>query len=500
MHARHMPGADRPLGRVIRQSAIYAVGNATVKASGLLLAPLYLNPAYLTVENFGYFALLSVTAQLGIFAVGLGLAHGLLKFMSDPELQHERQALPFTAFLSTTLAAAAALFLFLIGAGPLGTILLDSAASGHLVRLLAVYVVLKVVGNIPLMMLRIHERAGIYAIAVVAEMLALVGCVYYFLVVEERGLEGIMMAYAVSAGLSAGVMTVAMLSRVPWIVRTHLVRPLIRYGAPLVMAGLAGWFLNAGDRYILKWFSTTDVIAVYEWASRVAGVLNLFLVQSFQLSFSVIGLKAAARGEVEVHREAFRRYVVWSGWGVLGLALLAYDVTVGLVVHFGADPAYLEVETLAFPIALGFLSYGLYIVVNNILYAVGKTRMIGANVVAAAILNALLNILLIPLMGALGAAIATFVAFSALAGIAALQAERKMPVNYPWQTAIVVILLCIVLYLAGHLTMSWEAPARVAARLAIIASYPLLIVITRTYGFRGIRDWFSKWAGRSVSR
>ena len=79
-----------------------------------------------------------------------------------------------------------------------------------------------------------------------------------------------------------------------------------------------------------------------------------------------------------------------------------------------------------------FLAYGLYIIANNVLYATGHTGTIGTNVLMAALLNAGLNVLWIPWLGAMGAALATLGAYTVLAGWSMWVAERKMPVGYPW--------------------------------------------------------------------
>ena len=154
--------------RLLRQSGLYALGNVALKASGLALAVLYLNPNYLTVEEFGYFGLMIVTAQFGLYVVGLGLGMGLLKFMADPDYEAEREALPFTALVATLGAAAAALGVLWLLARPLAGLMLDDPAQDGLIHLMTLYLVSKVIGGIPLMLLRVQERAGWYVVAMVA--------------------------------------------------------------------------------------------------------------------------------------------------------------------------------------------------------------------------------------------------------------------------------------------------------------------------------------------
>lgn len=471
--------------RLLRQSSLYALGNVALKASGLLLAVLYLNPTYLSVADFGYFSLLIVTSQLGIFLVGLGIGTGLLKFMADPEYREDRDALPFTALVATAVVAVLALGVFWLLARPLASLMLDDAAQTGLIYLLAIYVVLKVVSAIPMMLLRVQERAGWYIVAMVAEVLVLIAAAYVLMVAQGLGLWGLMAAYALSAGVGTVVLVTVMLVLVPWRFERRLVQVLARFGMPLVIASFAGWFLNAGDRYLLKWLTDAATVGLYEWAARLAGVLNMLFVQSFNLAFSVIGLKALGTNATDgqMHRQALRHYVVWTGWAVLGLSLISYDLTRLLP----ADPVYLQADALVLLLALGFMNYGIYYVIINVVYATGRTGVISFNVLGAALLNAGLNIALIPWLGVLGASLATVVAYLALALGAAYFTKGDVEVRFPWRPFLIVVSLIVGLYWLGRPSIGWSFGGRVAIRAALVVAYPLLILMTRLYSRAEVR-------------
>jgi O-antigen/teichoic acid export membrane protein len=460
------------LQRVVRQTAVYAIGNVAVKASGLILAPLYLNTDLLPREAYGHLVLLEAAAQITIPIAGMGMATGMLKFMSEAE---EDPAIPFTTLLLTLAAAIVAFAILWVSAGPLAAFLLDDPARTLLPRMMAAYAALKVVSTVPYMLLRVRERAGWYAASTAAEWAILVGGVYYLLGVREMSLDGVLVAYVTSAGAGAAVMTGFMLSRIPWRFEGRLVRNLLRFGIPLVLSSFAGLFLNVGDRFILKLFTDAEVVGIYGWAARLGGVINMLIVQSFQLAFLVIGLKTVGTGDRSLHRRTFRHYTIWTGWAVLGLSLLAYDLTLMLVQVFDVDPHYLDAHTMVLPVALGFMGYGLYIVVNNVLYATEMTHVISINVVIAAITNAVLNVLMIPSLGAYGAALATALSYALLAGLSAWIAERRIWIGYSWKTVAVVLAVVVALYAIGHMTTPWPALPRVSARLGLLVLYVPLI-------------------------
>jgi O-antigen/teichoic acid export membrane protein len=336
-----------------------------------------------------------------------------------------------------------------------------------------------------MMLLRVQERAGWYILAMVAEVLVLIGAAYVFMVVQGLGLTGLMMAYALSAGVGAVVLVAVMLGVVPWRFERRLVQVLIAFGMPLVVASFAGWFLNAGDRYLLKWLTDATTVGLYEWAARLAGVLNMLFVQSFNLAFSVIGLKKLGTDarDGQMHRQTLRHYVVWTGWAVLGLSLLSYDLTRLLP----ADPLYLQAETIVLLLALGFMNYGIYYVIINVVYATGRTGVISLNVLFAALLNAGLNIALIPPLGVMGAALATFVAYLALALGAAYFTKQDLHVRFPWRAFLIVVPLVVGLYWLGRPSIDWSFGLRFAARAALVVAYPLLILLTRLYTWAEVR-------------
>ena len=485
------------LGRLARQSGVYAIGNAAVKAAGLALAPLMLNPAYLTIEGFGYFALLMITSQLGIYVVGLGFSAGLVKHLSGDVGAVDREALPFTALGSSAVAAAVAVLLLFTFSGPLAGLLLDDPGNGRLIGWMAAYVAFKVVSAVPMTVLRVQERAGTFVIATSAELVALVSIAWYNLAVRGDGLSGLMAAHAVSAAIASFVLSAALLRRIPWRFDPRALAPLLAYGAPLVLASLAGWFLNAGDRYLLKWLADPATVAGYDWAARLAGLVNMLFVQSFQLAFTVLGMKALASGEDRFYPRAMRHYVVWTGAAVLTLSLFTDDGMRVLVALFGVDPFYAQAAGLVFPLALGFFAFGIYVIVNNVLLATGKTRAVGTTVLFAALLNAGLNLVAIPRWGAYGAALATVVAYFTLAALTARVARREASIEYSWRIPILVVVLLSVLVWLGSLATPLDTLPRLAIRFALLGGYVFFLTLGGIYPLALVKQLLARASRRS---
>ena len=471
-----IPVAKSPLERIATQSGIYALGNLALKLGGLLLIPLYVNT--LSEASYGYFALLDATARVLIMVLGFGLGTGLLRFMTHPGHADDHAALPFTAWVTAASVSIVGVLLVWVLAPSIAAGLLDAAARAPLVQWMGLYAGLKVVEAIPIMLLRTRERAGWYVVATVLELGVLIASAFVLLR-QGHGVLGIMQAYALSAGIGTVVLSGAMLWHERWAFRASLIQPLIRFGAPLVMAGLAALVLNIGDRYVLKALLDPAAVGVYDWASRLGGVINMLFVQSFQLAFGVIGLKALAleKEGIALYRRTFRHFVIWTGWGVLGLSLFTLDFT-ALIAN---KAAYLAADQLVLPIGLGFMAYGIYHIAVNVLYASGETQHIARMVIMAALANVGLNIVLIPTFGSVGAALTTGGAYALLAVLAVRQARQHLKVDYSWRTLGFVLLLVGLLWGIGQLTQSWAAGPRFAARVGLVFAYLPLLYLCRLY-------------------
>lgn len=475
-----------PLMRLLRQGGMYTLSNLAVKVAGLLLLVLFLNPAFLDQADYGRFQLLEVLSQVLILLGGMGMAAGLLKFLHDESYADDREALPFTALVAAAFCGFAVAALTCLFARPLASFLVDDPTAVVPVYLTGLYVALKIIGAVPFMMLRVHERAGLFALAAAGEAVLLIAAISVQLVVLKAGLNGIMVGYVTSAAGSTLLLSWALLKKNRILFRFGLLRPLAKFGAPLALAGLASVALNAGDRFILKALTDADLVAVYGLAAKYGGLVNMLFVQSFNMAFAVVGLNALSStdGGMHVHRRTFRHYIVLTGWGVLGVSLLARDVTQVL----SPNPAFLAAEPLVLPISLGFLAYGVYFIGMNVLYADGRTPTIALGVALVALLNVVLNLVTIPMWGAMGAALATLVSYVVLAAGTIIRAHSIAPVKYRWAAVAGALGILLGLWAFGQISLAWETAYRLPFRLLLIGCYPAFIVVAGLYSREELRE------------
>lgn len=477
-----------PIRRVVSKSLVFTIGNVLAKGSGLVLALLYLDPARLAEADFARLGLVQAFAALVAPVVALGLAAGMLRYLSNGTAD-ERRAAPFTAFVLVA-ALGAAVFL---AAWPFGEeiwFLMTNSRSGDvpaalLGRLTVALAVLDGIATVPLMRVQAREKAGWYSTITAGRFALLIAATFAALVVLDAGLIGAVGALVIASALVVAVTAAALLLHEPWTFQRSLMRKLIAYGAPLVLAGLALPTLHVGDRFLINALVGPEPLALYEAANRLASVLNATLVQGFHLAFAVIGLKSLDAGHGgTLHRRMFRHLSVVGFGFALGLSLFAFDA-----LHLLASPEsdYPAATRYVYPLAVGLVGYVLYLIGANVLYAHRRTGLVAFGLVFAAACNIGLNLLLLPWMGVMGAAVATAFAYGLMAAGACLSAERIEPIRFPWLVPLGLLVGTTGLYLAGTLTQDWPLMTRLAARTGLMLLYPLLVLALGIYRWAEVK-------------
>jgi O-antigen/teichoic acid export membrane protein len=190
-----------------------------------------------------------------------------------------------------------------------------------------------------------------------------------------------------------------------------LLKPALALGTPLMLGALSSFVLNAGDRIIIQRIAGAAEVGRYQIAYTVGFVALQLLGQtskSWIPRFAAVADQATRWRLIGQSRDSLYRVLSPV---VLGM-MLGAPVVLGIVAPASFRPesllvvVYLIVVT-AYPVAAGGAS-------GKMLITARRTRPLAVWAALAAVLNVLLNLLLVPRFGIEGAAAATVVAYATL--------------------------------------------------------------------------------------
>jgi O-antigen/teichoic acid export membrane protein len=217
---------------------------------------------------------------------------------------------------------------------------------------------------------------------------------------------------------------------------------LMRFGAPLVPAGLAMYVMNTSDRWFIQHYHGEAALGIYAVGAKFA-LLMALAIETFRKAWWPIAMDAMHSDDGPATFRAIAR--LFMGVGVAAVVYLAF-VSPWLVRLFSA-PAFHGAWVVVGVLGWQSLFYGFYLVASAGIWKAERTVYSMLIMVGAAALNLLLCWLWVPAHGGVGAAVATAVSFLAWIVAALWIGERLWPVGFPF------------VLLAGQITLGAAAVA-----------------------------------------
>jgi len=415
------------LKKTIKHTAIYGLGNAATKLIGIVLLPLYTQ--VMTVADYGVLGIIEISITILAQVLMLGQPFAFLRLHDFEKTQRIKEEALFTLFA----------FLFCLGLGvnvlgqvlaaPVAALLDPAQPYEQYIRISLGVVQLQVVNMLFFSVLRAKERPVSYAVLYGLKLtLMLLGNIL-FVAVLKLGVLGVIYAHLLGEVITFILLLAMMRRYMAFRLNKTILFSSIALGAPLITASLTNMVLNMGDRYLLKLLTDYREVGLYNLGYKVAGVLNMLLIQSFNLTFLPIAQKMFGQpGANRYYQKMMTYFIFVMVWAGLGLSLLSTELLEG----FASNPDFWQAASVIPLIVFAFILSGAKGVANLGLYLKGRTGVIARNMALAAALNIVLNFLLIPPLKMMGAALATVISFAVLLAVTEASARRCYPIQYEW--------------------------------------------------------------------
>jgi len=464
----------KDLKSVSKDSIIYGIGNVATKIVGFILIPIYTNPKFMSVTDFGVLSILDISAQVLVAIFGMSLYQGYLRWYWDIKDPNERKRLFFT--VTTTIGIFSILFGLLLGFNTnwISQIIYNTEEYSRAILLVIINAVLMSIQVMPNSSMRIQSNSKLYTTLSVIKFTTNLLFTVYFVVFLKRGIEGIFEAQIIGNLLYFVFASRHIIQNSIVRYKTKVIKDLMVYSYPLVFASMSGILLTTIDRYSLNELGSLPEVAIYSLGFKIGGSIKVFIVTSVQLALTPMMLKRINDSDNKRFYSKILTYFSFGlMWVILGISVFSREI----IVLIAKSPEYLE-ATLIVPIIAMISFFGMAkdtVVIG--LHVHKKTKIIGTLIMLAGLANLLLNILLIPKWGIFGAAWASLMAQFILFIITYTVAQRSYPIRYEMGKLILIIIVGLGLYLLSYLTNDLNIWLSIIIKSIIIISYPLWFFI-----------------------
>lgn len=414
-----------------KNTALMVIGNFASKILTFLLLPLY--TYCLTTTEYGISDLMTTTINLCLPFLTLTISESVLRLTLDKN-SDKKQIFTITSVV------------IVLG---FGVLVFSSPVWKRLVPFeeyfvyFLLYYFAMVLSNTAQQFTKGLEHVDVFVMSGIITTFATCMWNLVLLLIFQMGIRGYLIAYIL--GYTTSFLYIFMKEKLwnYWLpvrtVDTGVVREILAYCVPLIPNSISWWISDSSDRYMLDFFWGASVLGVYAIAYKIPSIISILstiLTSAWQISaVDDFGSKESRDFFSDVYQKYASVYVMVSSVIILFIKVIAKILFSGEF-YEAWKYAIILMVAVVFQALNGFL---------GIIYAASKkTKTIFITTILGAGTNIVLNILLIPSMGALGAAVATMISYMAVWITRLIDSRKILPIRINYKVDIISYLLILV--------------------------------------------------------
>lgn len=442
-------------------------------------------------EYYGLFSLaMMVAGWITVFAI-FGLNDGLLRYISMFRGKKEQDKInyifrkAFYLLLFTGLVGGMLLF---ISSSYIANNVFHNSNLTIFLQLFSITIPLDVILVLFLAPLRAYEKVG-WRIFISSVLISLLHVVFILLFIASGiGIIAIPLSYVI--GMLGAVLAafVILKKQAPEIFikkaykGADVFKDVLTYSWPLIFAEIIWKVFKWTDSFFIGYFKTAVDVGLYNAAIPIALLLT-FSSDLFMQMFVPLINKEYSKNNTEVVKQLSQQVGKWIFFTNLPILILLFlfpgeflNLLFGKEFVVGADA--LRVLTI------GVMFLSISGVPTRVLGMLGKSKKVLFDILVTALINLVLNIMLIPKYGIYGAAASTSFSFIILSVIVTLQAYKEikvMPIRRKNLNILAAAIVSLVLLLVVKSFIEINNVSLIILSVFFIAFYTLLVLLFRGF-------------------
>lgn len=461
--------------RLSKHSVIYGFGVSISRLIGFFLLPLYTR--YLTPSDYGVLETFGVTQGILSIIFVMGLSSALFMSYFNYQNEADRKTVVSTALIFLTATSLCLSLILIATASNFSLFFFHSTQYTYYFQIIFLTLFFDTGIVIPLSIFRAKEESKKYVMVSLVRFLMSVGLNIYFIVVLGRGVLGILESGLITAGSLYALLIPSIIKETKFRFSKPDLKAMLSFGLLLVPGNLGAWILTVSDRYFLLFLSTPHELGLYSLGYKFGLIIKGLIVGPFTLAWSPFFWSVAKEENAkEVYSSVLTYFVLVGMFVALALSVLSKDVLAIM-----ATPLFYGAYKVIPLIALSYVLYGCYYILNIGYHISKKTKYSPLIIGIASTVNLCLNYLLIPTYGMMGAATATVISYLVLPIGAFLVSRRYYPIKYEWGRVSKIFLVALLIY-AGSLYITNDSAiiSGLLKAMMILLAYPTLLYV---FGF-----------------
>lgn len=477
--------AVHPIKRLAGQTVIYGFSSIVGRLLNYLLVPLYTHLIFETQE-YGVVTLMYSYVAFLLVILTYGMETAFFRFHEN---NTENRPIVFSTSLFSVLFTST---FFILATSffrqPIASLLGFGGHPEYIVWL-GIIVGLDAVAAIPFARLRAENKPLQFAVIKFINIGVNIGLNLFFLLlcpwIMEKGPHGLRPLIDLIYNPSIGVgyvfisnlvaTSVTLLLLLPVMLRSNfgfsgsLLRKMLVYALPLMVAGLSGVVNESLDKILLRYILPEDVamsqVGIYGACYKISIMMTIF-IQAFRFAAEPFFFSQASnKNAPELYAQVMKYFVIACLFIFLGIVLF-----LDIVQHFIGE-AYREGLGVVPILLLANMFLGIYFNLSIWYKLTGQTRYGALIAIIGAIITIALNLWWIPIIGYYGSAWATLVCYLCMTGLSFVWGQKYYPIPYEWKRIALFIGSALAVYFISLLSHGFPAGLKYLSAILLIGVF-----------------------------
>lgn len=430
----------------VKKIGFVGISNILISLSSLIFIPI-ITKTFTTAE-YGIWAQVLTTVALLPNIANLGLPYTMVRFLSGENDKNKFKESFYPMLLITTIST-----LIICGIFLLFSQLIASALFDGNIKILYITIIISFFACINLMLItffRTLKQMKRYSIFLILQSyIGVFVCIY--LTIKGYPIEtvvlGLLTGYLIVFILMASIIFSYLGLSLP---KFKLLKEELVFAIPTIPSNISSWVVDSSDKYVIGLIIGAGAVGSYSPGYALGSILLMFLSPFAILLPAVLPEYFENGGMKEVNsflKYSMKYYLLLTVPAAVGLSVLSKSLLLSITTFDIATHGFMVTPF----VALGAIFMGIYGISNNILILNKNTKILGKLWIGVAILNVLLNIIFIPILGILGAAFATLIAYFIAFLVTILKSKEYMDLPFEYSSSLKIILASAIMGIIVYL-------------------------------------------------
>jgi len=488
----HNKKFESSLKILLKSSIFFLIGIFISKIFSFVYRIIIARAGNLGLESYGQFNIALTISGFFTAIFTLGLSEGLLRYIPYHRGKNENNKaqylIKFTVIITIFTGILGGIFMYFL-AQPISVYIFHDQGLINYLIIFAFFIPLAVVSGVVFILTRAYEKIGWNSFII--NILQPFSRIILLIILLFIGMSDNAVILSYNMGFLVVLISSYIICKcfIPEIfnkktldkeLKKESARSLLSYSWPFIFIAMISLIFTSIDVIMIGYFMDIKSVGIYNAALPISGLMMIVPTIFVQLYFPLIS-KEYARKNIKLIEDLSKQVTKWIfmvNIFILVILIIFPKFLIGIL--FGND--YLSADVALIFLSIGMFFFTVFTISERLLSMAGKTKLVLFNILVSAVINAILNFILIPKYGIAGASFATMVSYIVWGIVSTLQVRKYVSIT-PLRRKMITIFICaiipalILLYTKQYIPTNFFTIC--LEGLFLLLAYTFLILITR---------------------